>query len=96
MQPRSLLVTCAFYSVCVATVCAQKADVGWKDYLGGPGSEHYSPLRQINVSNVNKIEVAWTYPAGDGSSTFCPLAVDNIVYISAKGGALVALDAHHR
>src|SRR5207248_6239863 len=39
------------------------------------------------------MEIAWTYPAGDGNSVFCPLVVDNVAYISAKGGALVALDA---
>jgi len=74
------------------TTFAQKA-AGWKEYLGGPDSSHYSPLKQINASNVNKIEMAWTYPAPDGSSVFCPLVVDRIAYISAKGGALVALDA---
>ncbi|HEY4087588.1 MAG TPA: PQQ-binding-like beta-propeller repeat protein [Bryobacteraceae bacterium] len=67
--------------------------MGWKDYLGGPASAHYSPLKQIDLSNVDKLGVAWTYPAPDGSSVFCPLVVDNIAYISAKSGALVALDA---
>src|SRR6476646_1651263 len=77
MQPRLLL---AIYGLCavVGTAFAQKADVGWKDYLGGPGSEHYSPLKQIDVSNVDKIKVAWTYPAGDGLSTFCPLVVSHV------------------
>src|SRR5205814_1089678 len=54
---------------------------------------HYSPLKQINASNVDKIELGWTYPAPDATSVFCPLVVDNIAYVSAKGGALVALDA---
>jgi quinoprotein glucose dehydrogenase len=84
------LVLCGFST---QTLCAQKAAAGWKDYLGGPDGSHYSPLKQINTSNVNKIEVAWTYAAPDGTSVFCPLVVDNIAYISAKGGALVALDA---
>src|SRR3954451_7260437 len=75
------------------TLYAQKTGAGWKEYLGGPDSSHYSPLKQINALNVNKMEVAWTYPAPDGSSVFCPLVVDNVAYISAKGGALVALDA---
>src|SRR5438094_10343545 len=75
------------------TLYAQKTGSGWKEYLGGPDSSHYSPLKQINASNVDKIEVAWTYPAPDATSVFCPLVVDNIAYVSAKGGALVALDA---
>jgi quinoprotein glucose dehydrogenase len=90
---RPLLAASALCAVCVPGALAQKESVGWKDYLGGPESSHYSPLKQINASNVNKIEAAWTYPAENGSSVFCPLVVDNIAYISAKGGALVALDA---
>jgi quinoprotein glucose dehydrogenase len=84
------LVLCGVWA---ETSWAQKAAAGWKDYLGGSDSSHYSPLKQINASNVSKLEVAWTYPAPDGQSTFCPLVVENRAYISAKGGALVALDA---
>src|SRR6185295_16566379 len=40
------------------TILAQKAAVSWKEYLGGPDSSHYSPLKQINTSNVHKLEVA--------------------------------------
>jgi quinoprotein glucose dehydrogenase len=80
--------------VSIANVPAQQAGASWKDYLGGPDSSHYSPLRQITPSNVDKLEIAWSYPLGDeGLSTFSPLVIDNIAYVAAKGGALVALDA---
>src|SRR5215471_8297150 len=75
------------------TTFAQKTTASWKEYLGGSDSSHYSPLKQINASNVNKIEAAWTYPAPDATSVFCPLVVDNVAYIAGKAGALVALDA---
>ena len=66
----------------------------WKDYLGGPAASHYSPLKQINTGNVNKLDVAWTYPTGDDVTyTFSPLVVDNIAYFAAKQGSLVAVDA---
>ncbi len=52
------------------------------------------PLKQINTSNVNKLQVAWSYPTGDDVSyTFSPLVVDNIAYFAAKQGSLVAVDA---
>ena len=74
-------------------VHAQKA-VSWSEYLGGPAGAHYSPLKQINTSNVDKLAVAWSYETGDELTyTFCPLVVDNIAYVAAKNGALVALDA---
>ncbi|MBV8730661.1 MAG: PQQ-binding-like beta-propeller repeat protein, partial [Acidobacteriia bacterium] len=81
------------FAFSVEVLSAQKASASWNDYLGGPDSSHYSPLKQINVSNVNKIQIAWTYPAGDGGSVFCPLVVDKIAYISGENGALLALDA---
>ena len=31
---------------------AQKS-MGWSEYLGGPDSAHYSPLKQVNTRNVN-------------------------------------------
>src|SRR5262249_4995607 len=72
---------------------AQKG-TSWSDYLGGPDSSHYSPLKQVNTRNVDKLEVAWSYETGDDLSyTFCPLVADNIAYVAAKRGALVALDA---
>ncbi len=88
-----------FPAVIVALVCgrtsfAQEARTTWHDYLGGPDSSHYSALKQINTSNVNKLAVAWSYSTGDDASyTFSPLVVDNIAYFAAKQGALVAVDA---
>ena len=53
-------------SFVAGTSSAQKTP--WKDYLGGPDSSHYSALKQINTGNVNKLEVAWSYPTGDDVS----------------------------
>ena len=78
-------------SVAILSGQAQK---DWRDYLGGPDSSHYSALKQINVGNVSKLDVAWTYPTGDELSyTFSPLVVDSVAYVAAKNGSLVALDA---
>jgi quinoprotein glucose dehydrogenase len=80
--------------VCGHTAFAQQVRTTWKDYLGGPDSSHYSALKQINTSNVNKLNVAWTYPTGDDVTyTFSPLVIDSIAYFAAKQGALVAADA---
>jgi quinoprotein glucose dehydrogenase len=66
----------------------------WNEYLGGPDSSHYSPLKQVNTRNVDKLGVAWNYETGDELTyTFCPLVVDNIAYVAAKQGSLVAVDA---
>ena len=83
----SALALCAFPAVVLPA-----QNVNWKDYLGGPESSHYSPLTQINVTNVNKIQIAWTYAAGDSNSVVCPLVVDRVAYVVNKGGALVAIE----
>jgi excisionase family DNA binding protein len=73
---------------------AQQARTTWSDFLGGPDSSHYSALKQINKSNVSKLEVAWSYDVGDDwIYTFCPIVVDNLAYFAAKQGSLVAVDA---
>ncbi|HKE23569.1 MAG TPA: PQQ-binding-like beta-propeller repeat protein [Bryobacteraceae bacterium] len=74
-------------------LAAQEA-VSWSEYLGGPAGAHYSPLKQIDRHNVDKLEVAWSFETGDDLSyTFCPLVVDDIAYVAAKEGSLVALEA---
>ncbi|HEX3875389.1 MAG TPA: PQQ-binding-like beta-propeller repeat protein, partial [Bryobacteraceae bacterium] len=83
----------ALFATAPFALYAQK-ETGWSEYLGGPESAHYSPLKQLTPHNVNNLAVAWAYETGDETSyTFCPLVVDNIAYVAAKRGALVALDA---
>lgn len=53
----------------------------WRDYLGGPERNHYSPLTQINQSNVDQLKVAWEYHTLDSGQIQCnPLIVDGVLY----------------
>ncbi len=73
----------------------QRSFDSWKQYGGGADSSQYSSLKQINKSNVNQLDVAWTYSVGAGTS-FNPLVVDTTMYVtkSIQGGSMiVALDA---
>jgi quinoprotein glucose dehydrogenase len=66
----------------------------WSDYGGASDSAQYSALKQINRSNVNKLEAAWVYPTGDGRKYFFnPLVADGVMYVLAKNNSIVALDA---
>jgi len=66
----------------------------WSDYGGAADSAQYSALRQIDRSNVNRLEVAWTYPTGDGRRyLFNPIVVDGLMYVLARNNSIVALDA---
>jgi glucose dehydrogenase len=75
-----------------AKAAAPRPYTTWHDHGGGPESAQYSALNQINKANVNQLEVAWTYAAGDGALLFNPIVVDGTMYVKSKGG-LAAVDA---
>ncbi len=67
---------------------------GWKDYGGGADAAQYSSLKQIDRSNVAKLEVAWTYPIGESKRMFFnPVIVDDLMYVMGKNSSIVALEA---
>ena len=63
-------------------------------YEGDAGASHYSALTQIDKSNVQHLEVAWTYPIEDNSAGgMSPLIVDRTMYVVGADAAVTALDA---
>src|ERR1700752_3434191 len=74
----------------------------WPYYGGDAGGSRYSPLTQINKSNVTKLKVAWEYHTGDVSdgsdnrrkSEFeaTPIVADGTMYVSTPFNRVVALD----
>jgi quinoprotein glucose dehydrogenase len=70
----------SFASICffvpLLACAADRPFDTWRQYLGGADSSQYSSLRQINKTNVNQLEVVWTYPAGPGTLVFDPIVVD--------------------
>jgi glucose dehydrogenase len=78
----------------LAAPWACAADASWPAYLGGPGSEQFSSLKQVNKNNVKQLEVAWTYATGEkGQYLFNPVVIDSVMYVLAKNNSIVALDA---
>jgi glucose dehydrogenase len=73
-----------------------KAGVDWPIYGGSPEGTRYSPLKQINRSNVSRLRVAWSYDvsagAGRGGLQTHPLVVHGIVYGNTPAGQVIALD----
>ncbi len=75
----------------------------WPHYGRDPGGMKYSPLDQINRSNVTRLRVAWAYRTGDLSdgtqyptrSAFecTPLVVDGVMYLTTPFCRLIALEA---
>jgi len=69
----------------------------WQSFGGNPDNTHYSTLKQINKSNVHKLQVAWTYDTGDvfeGSEIQCqPIVVKGVLYATSPKQRVIALDA---
>ncbi len=90
----------------IATVVLQAQDAGMVEwpYVGADqAASKYSPLADINRSNVDQLEIAWTWEPNElpnqefgtrpGSFEVMPLMIDNVVYVSTMYTRVVALDA---
>lgn len=69
----------------------------WPNYTRDLAGTHFSPLDQINTSNVSSLAPAWSFrvrPEGGGGvvTGATPIVVDNILYLPI-GNAVVALEA---
>ena len=66
----------------------------WSYYGRTQDEQRYSPLSDINTSNVKDLGLAWSadIDSPDGLSA-TPLAIDGTVYLSGGLGLVVALDA---
>lgn len=75
----------------------------WRFYGGDATSSHYSPVDQINKTNVGQLQIAWTWDSGDKPmpeyDTFpfafeaTPLMIGDFLYLSTPYHRVVALDA---
>jgi quinoprotein glucose dehydrogenase len=72
---------------------AQQPYTTWSDYAGSADASQYSELKQVDRSNVGKLELAWFYPTPGPGSAFNPLVVDGVIYALGSQRAIVALDA---
>ncbi len=75
----------------------------WPVYAADSAGTHYSPLADINRTNVSRLQVAWEWKTGEenypqygtrpGSFEVTPLMIDNVLYFSTPYNRVVALDA---
>ncbi len=66
----------------------------WLTYWGDYQGTHYSRLKQIDASNVSRLQAKWAVPMpGDTILETTPLMVDGVIYTSGLPGQVFALDA---
>src|SRR5262249_9194141 len=65
----------------------------WPVYGGSWENQHYSPLAQINKSNVKQLQVAWSYDTQEvGVLQTSPIEVNGVLYGISPTQKVFALD----
>jgi len=98
--PTALLLAAAGWIAHGAALAQSGATVEWPYYGGNSYAQHYSPLDQINASNVGQLEVVWRWsaanfgPRPEARSQITPLMIDGVLYATAgTTRSIVAIDA---
>ena len=66
----------------------------WLTYSGTYMSQRYSPLKQIDTSNVKNLEIKWMLPNQVfGAWQSSPVVVDGIMYLTMRPNDVMAVDA---
>lgn len=71
----------------------------WWSYGHSPGGMRYSPLKQINRTNVLQLQRVWTYQVPTTPTSWLqafestPLMVDDVLYFATQTGSAIAVDA---
>ncbi|MDT5345656.1 MAG: hypothetical protein QOE52_4840, partial [Mycobacterium sp.] len=68
-------------------------DVAWPTVAGTLDGQRYSPLTQIDVSNVKGLKVAWRFRVKTLGSEDYPVIVGRTAYVTTTSGHIYALDA---
>ena len=88
--------TCASLALAGGLVAdsATPSNLDWPTYLGDKHRSLYSPLRQINRTNVAQLKVAWSYDTGEkGEYQANNLIVNGVLYTATPSRRVIALDA---
>jgi alcohol dehydrogenase (cytochrome c) len=65
----------------------------WLTYSGNYQGHRFSPLKQVDRTNVARLKPAWVYQMRDqGKVQTSPIVVDGILYITEKPHVVTALD----
>ena len=64
--------------------------LSWRRTLDGWG---YSPLDQIDRSNVSRMKMVWARGMGTGTIEATPLVYDGVMYLPGPGDVIQAIDA---
>ena len=64
----------------------------WLMYSRTWDAQRFSPLKQINRSNVGQLRMAWTRGMGQGTTETIPIVHNGVMYVVEPGAIVQALD----
>ncbi|MGE0407552.1 MAG: PQQ-binding-like beta-propeller repeat protein, partial [Candidatus Korobacteraceae bacterium] len=90
----SLLIVASSFAAEITDQNLLKPDPGnWVHYSGSYNSQRHSPLKQINTSNVGRLQAKWTFQmVGQSHIQAVPIVADGLMYVS-QFNRVDALDA---
>ncbi|MGC4252749.1 MAG: PQQ-dependent dehydrogenase, methanol/ethanol family [Sphingobium sp.] len=65
----------------------------WPGYGRTYGEQHFSPLSEIDSSNISKLGLLWSLDLPPGNAATIPVAVDGVLYFAAGLSVVRAVDA---
>src|ERR1700679_3544391 len=77
---------------------AQGKGEEWLSYGFTPQETRYTPLSQINASNVSRLGLAWSYEVGPGGGgqEATPLVHNGVIFSTTQWSVVFAVDARTR
>src|SRR5258708_620029 len=89
---RSVVVVALATNLSAQTATHKNYD--WPGYGGALEGGHYSPLNQINKSNIKQLQVAWAFDTEEtGGLQTSPIVVNGVLYGLSPSQKVFALDA---
>ncbi len=84
-----------FAAGCLPAQQTRRPGEDWLSYGVTPGETRYSPLDQINATNVSKLALAWSYDLGKGGGgqEATPLVWNGTLYGITNWSVVFAVDA---
>lgn len=101
MKTINIVGTATLAGLCALGFCqprlhrgSTQSNANWPVIGGTSGNTHYSALKQINRSNVAKLQVAWKFDTGEtGGLETTPIVVDGVLFALTPTQQVIALNA---
>ncbi len=90
----SIFVACLLGTLSISSSYAADNDADWPRYHRLDNGWRYSPLKQVNKSNVAKLKVAWIHQTGDIANGLqaTPIVLDGVIYYVGPNNNVFAVN----